>query len=257
VLFFLHNNATRGGAIICLISSTFNLTGAYFWNNTASNEGGALWIEHTISNSQFYLMSSSFTVNKAVNHGGAAYFNCTNYNGSQVFTNIKVENNSAQIGGGFYHYLSNATIQAKNSTFNYNMAINGGAWNCDSLNSSHLNFTGTTFYDNMATSTDCYSTNLSGNCSGIFSLCTLNSPAMSCFNCTNQNCQMSSNNQTYCISSAKGSGSCSCFIGPPKSLSLIFIITICAIAVIGCIIIFAICRTTQAKHLKGDYKPLN
>jgi len=120
---------------------------------------------------------------------------------------------------------------------------------------SQFNLTNTMFTDNTAS--DCSASTFNGNCSGIFSMCAGHTPVPNCYNCSDLNCEMYQH-QTYCYySPLKDQSVCRCYEPPTLPLSLVFIISICAIAVVGCIVMFAVCRATNLSKHKKDYTKVN
>jgi len=85
------NSAEQGGAIYLRSSIRSNeLTNSLLYNNTASSDGGAMYIDSASPQSSLDLTKSSIYNNTATNIGGAFYFNKTStgflFNG-QVYNN--------------------------------------------------------------------------------------------------------------------------------------------------------------------------
>ncbi len=120
---FSENSATTGGAIHLVNTYTANSTisGTAFQNNTASADGGAIWLG---SKDNLTLTNTTLSTNKAVN-GGAIYSNgrLTINNGGTISGNI-----ASADGGALYLAEGSAFTSSGSLQFNSNSAgVNGGA----------------------------------------------------------------------------------------------------------------------------------
>lgn len=147
-----NSTALNGGALA--INGNFNILSSEFINNTASNDGGAIYIYSGASQngaSNIYSISNSnFTDNAADNNGGAIstadalkikssylYRNTAALNGGAIFASnvneliIDIDENtfcesSAVNGGALYLSNSNRNITVKNNIFIENTANSFG-----------------------------------------------------------------------------------------------------------------------------------
>jgi len=112
---FYNNTADRGGAIDLYIINTVNVDNSIIKNNTATSEGGGLYINTTDTPSTF--TNSNISDNSAGTEGGAI---CLVANGA-LFENVTSVNNTAAKGGSAYIEGNNTLVQ--NCTFSNNKAI--------------------------------------------------------------------------------------------------------------------------------------
>ncbi|MDR3199212.1 MAG: autotransporter domain-containing protein, partial [Planctomycetaceae bacterium] len=128
---FSSNKATNGGAIGIGSTAELYLSGSTFNNNTAIQNGGAIWINDTRKNlkasdsmSILEIDSSAFRNNEAFGNGGAIYTKNT-----EIISNDKgvtfSDNKADQNGGALY--AENSDLNLINVTFFNNEAKKGGA----------------------------------------------------------------------------------------------------------------------------------
>lgn len=122
--FFNNTSGRNGGAIASVVGASLTLQGgSQFQNNSALENGGAIW-----TNSTVYIRGTSFDTNAATLQGGAIYsvttanvtINASNFRGNRV-------EGDGETRGGAIFTRANMTINA--STFDNNRAVsgNGGA----------------------------------------------------------------------------------------------------------------------------------
>ena len=110
-------SAVNGGAVNC--KGTFNMNGGTISGNSASNDGGAVYVDETASAS-FNMSGSTISGNSAKN-GGGVYTN----GGTINITNSTISGNSAiQAGGGVEN--NDGSLFMEDSTISGNSAENGG-----------------------------------------------------------------------------------------------------------------------------------
>ncbi|MDR2754189.1 MAG: autotransporter domain-containing protein, partial [Planctomycetaceae bacterium] len=154
---FSENSATGdGGAVRLKSDSVVNANGATFSSNQARN-GGAIGIDQVaeLHLAELHLTGSTFSNNTATKNGGAIWINDTRttFNASDTMNLLEINsgifrNNTAENGGAIY--AKNTTIISKSNgvTFNANEAEqNGGALYVEN---SDLHLINTTFIDNVA-----------------------------------------------------------------------------------------------------------
>ncbi|MFM7407705.1 MAG: CHAT domain-containing protein [Cuspidothrix sp.] len=110
---FSGNSAAYGGAIYT--NNIVNITSSTFSNNTAVNNGGAIYNSFNTVN----ITSSTFNNNKANNYGGAIY-NQGGDGGSGFIINSTLSSNQANNGGAIYN--SNGNIGIGYGTLSLNSA---------------------------------------------------------------------------------------------------------------------------------------
>ncbi|MBR2695032.1 MAG: right-handed parallel beta-helix repeat-containing protein, partial [Thermoguttaceae bacterium] len=134
---FSGNSANHGGAIYYSSRSnnTLNVSGQEFSGNTASGDGGAIYMDR---NSTLEVTDSTFTGNTANQNGGAIY-------GTNITVTDSTFTGSRADGNGGAIYTSSGTMTVTGGTFSGNTATkNGGAVYADST----LIMNGITFSDN-------------------------------------------------------------------------------------------------------------
>lgn len=128
-------NAGNGGGLVVLsngLNKGLTLNRTSFVNNSATNQGGGLWMfgaPSTITNSTFSgnkaLLSETPSQNNYSHNGGAMAL----YDAPTTITNSTIANNrSGWVGGGVL--ASSSPVTVKNTIFANNTALNGGnSWN--------------------------------------------------------------------------------------------------------------------------------
>lgn len=122
---FEDNEATEMGGAICANSyAKLDIDGTSFKNNTsATKDGGAIAINNS---STSVIKNASFDGNKALGTdaaGGAIAL----IKGTLSIDNTNFTNNQSNYGGAVYQYTNkNVAMDIKNSTFDSNIAKNGG-----------------------------------------------------------------------------------------------------------------------------------
>lgn len=122
---FEDNEATEMGGAICANSyAKLDIDGTSFKNNTsATKDGGAIAINNS---STSVIKNASFDGNKALGTdaaGGAIAL----IKGTLSIDNANFTNNQSNYGGAVYQYTNkNVAMDIKNSTFDSNIAKNGG-----------------------------------------------------------------------------------------------------------------------------------
>lgn len=115
----------NGGAIHNQTNSIYKINNCKFENNTANNEGGAIYTQSTDATS--YIQNSDFSGNTAKNGGAVVSRGYLNVTGGNF-----VSNTSSAMGGALY-VLSTGTKTVTGATFYSNSATeNGGAVACSS-----------------------------------------------------------------------------------------------------------------------------
>ena len=172
---FTKNNGKQGAALSVIGDNSFlTISDNDFVDNTASLNGGALYL-HFINSmaTPNIIMNNNFTYNTA-EYGGALYVdssnyigltlinNCTNntavYDGGAVYINspgfeladVTIKNNTAVYGGGVYVNAAGVTIRNVDFIGN-NASMYGGALYVNALNT---NVVGSDFIANNANETE-------------------------------------------------------------------------------------------------------
>lgn len=127
-LIFAENSATNGGALFVTATSTANISGTQFISNTASSQGGALYIDGTVN------APNNLFVGNTANDGGAIYVRST---ANVTLWHNTFDSNQATNNGGAVTQVG-GTLLLRNSNLTNNLAANSGAY--------HRNF-GTTNFD--------------------------------------------------------------------------------------------------------------
>ena len=128
---FINNSAGRAGAVrIQEASSSIDIS--FFENNTATEDGGAVFINYGMGSNLAKVSNSTFINNQAKSEGGAVsgsfwLFNCS-------FTQNRADKN----GGAIFNHGGTVTY----SNFTNNTADNGGGIYSDGGELNHLNFEG-------------------------------------------------------------------------------------------------------------------
>ena len=150
-------NAGRGGAIFNYTDATMTITNSVFTNNTASDRGGAIQNEGTLTT----VDGSVFTGNSSTN-GGGAISNVTGLGSSPesstataVIRNSTFSQNTSGNGGAIYNSIndsgaSSANLTVENSTFTENTATNGAGGGGAIYNNAQASITNGTFTGNRA-----------------------------------------------------------------------------------------------------------
>jgi predicted outer membrane repeat protein len=128
-------NAGNGGGLVVLsngLNKGFSLNRTSFVNNSATNQGGGLWMmgaPSTITNSTFSGNKAVFSETPAQNDAGRNGGAMALYDAPTTITNSTLANNRAGwVGGGIL--ASSAPVTVKNTIFANNTAFNGGnPWN--------------------------------------------------------------------------------------------------------------------------------
>ena len=128
---FIANEASNGAAIGC-IANACKFINSHFENNTASDTGGAIFIENGDlswdSSNSHLIENNKFIHNEAIQQGGAIEIENQQMTSSADWTliqNNEFINNSAYNGGAVSAYYGDAGI--KNNLFVNNTAGYGGA----------------------------------------------------------------------------------------------------------------------------------
>ena len=139
---FTRNTATLEGGAINLRGSGITLSDDRFYENTAGENGGALYAGLTGKSSVIY--DSVFKNNAAKDHGGAIDWRSQ----AGEVKNSNFTANSAGYGGAIYLNGISSGSEISNSIFENNTATaNGGAIDC---NATLMNLTYTKFISNRA-----------------------------------------------------------------------------------------------------------
>ena len=138
---FTKNGAYHDGGAINLIASGVRLNDTRFYNNTATNNGGAVYVggEGTTN----VVVDSLFDKNEAGNHGGAIDWIAEK--GEIKYINFT--RNSANDGGALYLNGRSSGSELSHLIFEENIAVkNGGAIDCNAtlVNLTHTRFTSNT-----------------------------------------------------------------------------------------------------------------
>lgn len=182
---FLNNSAKRGGAVYAIDSAEIIIRDSIFMNNSAMDDGGAVYLIGIFSNFVFensrfrnnyvrsnisssagsggavYIVSSKgflkncvFELNHATHTGGAVGLNdvigtVENCVFNNNFVNITFSSTSSN-GGALYLHNGNNTVI--NSNFTNNSAVNGGAIRTDANTARDgiLNLKNSSFFNNSA-----------------------------------------------------------------------------------------------------------
>jgi CSLREA domain-containing protein len=120
------NHAANGGAVRACCNApngSVNLLRTVFFDNSASADGGALYV---VNNIGFNIQDSTIDMNQAGNNGGGIFTGSTSTVVSLV--NSTLSNNEAGAsGGGLFYQSGNPAVHADNSTFSGNQATTGAA----------------------------------------------------------------------------------------------------------------------------------
>lgn len=146
-ILFTGNSATNGGAISMYVKKTgdlstgftfvLNIDGAQIKNNTASSQGGGIYLESSYSNykTNLSLLSGSIDNNTATNdRGGGVYAKNTSVTFGGTGDGISISNNSAPhssegLGGGLYVLGNEEAYGTINVTLaNGKVNNNSAAW---------------------------------------------------------------------------------------------------------------------------------
>ncbi len=115
------NEALDGGAVVTAFTNT-TVERSTFSFNTASRNGGGVFVQAGGFGSQFRIDQSEFIGNVAQDNGGGVFNNAT-----FAITNSTFYDNDGDLGGGVYN---NGTLEINNSTLTANKArVGGGAFN--------------------------------------------------------------------------------------------------------------------------------
>ena len=117
-------SSNKGGALNFgpdSTANTLNLTNIEFFNNTSSDDGGAV---HSSNNLTTTMQNVSFIDNKSDASGGGLYVIGTLNADMQ---NVSFINNTVDINGGAIRTSGSATITGNNILFQNNQSLNGGA----------------------------------------------------------------------------------------------------------------------------------
>lgn len=126
-----NSNVAETGGCIYSAFSMIHILNSLFQNNTASNDGGALYIYSSLPSSSSYISidSTIFYENSAQNgNGGAIYHDDVT---ELVLSFVLIEKNSAIHGGGIY---SSWELEVEDSIISENVAKkDGGGIYCKGL----------------------------------------------------------------------------------------------------------------------------
>ncbi len=95
----MYNNASYGGAICALPQSTISISNSVFDRNSASKDGGAIYVH----SSDAYITDSELTSNRAMWGGALSIFNQSNVS---VSNSSFKNNNATKSGGGISAHFS-------------------------------------------------------------------------------------------------------------------------------------------------------
>ena len=139
---FTGNGATQDGGAINLFASGVNINETEFYENTAGNNGGAVYIGGEGTSNTIH--DSVFEDNDAGSHGGAIDWRASA--GEIIDTNFT--GNSAEYGGAIYLNGISTNSNISNIRFDSNTASkHGGAIDC---NATEMALTNSVFTNNIA-----------------------------------------------------------------------------------------------------------
>ena len=117
----IHNNSgSHGGGIMLYQNSNANtITNCEIKNNTASNQGGGLWMKANTT-----IAGSTFENNGSNDQGGAIFMD----HGSSTIQNTDITSNTANKGGGIYLYNGTLNIPSSLITRNQSDMDGGGVY---------------------------------------------------------------------------------------------------------------------------------
>ncbi len=146
----MYNDGFRG-------TSSPVLTNCAFQQNSASNQGGAMYNDGQVGTSSPVLTNCTFQQNTAASDGGAMYNNGPQGTASPVITNCAFQQNTASNGGAMYNngsYFGTASPVMTNCAFQQNSATSSGGamYNDGPQGTASPVMTNCAFQQNSATS---------------------------------------------------------------------------------------------------------
>ena len=137
---FINANGTAGGAIKLDSTSTLEIIGCNFINNTASNSGAAIYLSDSSSTTSSLKITDSTFINNTASFGGAIYLNESATHTSTIENSSFIDCYSSGDGGAAYISASNVTF--RNVLFENNIAgDDGGALYWQGSNGTIYNIT--------------------------------------------------------------------------------------------------------------------
>jgi len=119
---FIANSAGAWGGALCVSGGLLTLDNCAFEQNTAMEDGGAVWLGG-LPTPDDLIINCSFIGNHAANRGGALCHSGTPLGGPRLM-NCTFADNTAHLGGGVY--VPAISMEPVNCTFIANSAYHGG-----------------------------------------------------------------------------------------------------------------------------------